>query len=149
MNKAILLGRLTKDPELRYTSTNNTAVCNFTIAVNRRFSKPGEEKQADFIPVVVWDKLAEFCGKYFAKGRQVAVVGRIQTRTWDDNEGKRHYVTEVVAEEAYFADSKPDNSGMPGMPRTNESASPAFEGGAASGRDDGFYQTEEDDELPF
>jgi len=105
MNKAILLGRLTKEPELRYTSNNNKAVCNFTLAVNRRFKKDGET-QADFIPIVAWDKLGEFCGKYFLKGKQVAVVGRIQTRTWDDNDGKKHYVTEIVAEEAYFADSK-------------------------------------------
>jgi single-strand DNA-binding protein len=75
MNKAILMGRLTKDPELRYTSTN-MAVCNFTIAINRRFSKQGEEKQADFIPIVAFDKTAEFCGKYYTKGRLVAIVVR-------------------------------------------------------------------------
>jgi single-strand DNA-binding protein len=105
MNKVILMGRLTKEPELRFTSTNNTAVCSFTLAVERRV-KQGEEKQADFIPIVAWSKLGEFCGKYFQKGRQVAVVGRLQVRTWDDNEGKKRYATEVVADEAYFADSK-------------------------------------------
>jgi single-strand DNA-binding protein len=105
MNKVVLMGRLTKDPDLKYTA-NNTAVCKFTLAVNRRFSKQGEEKQADFIPIIAWSKLGEFCGKYFAKGQQVAVVGSIQTRSWEDNEGKRHYATEVIAEEAYFADSK-------------------------------------------
>jgi single-strand DNA-binding protein len=105
MNKIVLMGRLTKDPELRYTN-NNTAVCKFTLAVNRRFTKQGEEKQADFISIVAWDKLAEFCGKYFVKGQQVAVIGRLQTRTYDDNEGNKHYVTEVIADEAYFADSK-------------------------------------------
>ena len=142
------MGRLTKDPELRYTSTNNTAVCTFTLAVNRRFSKAGEERQADFIPIVVWDKQAEFCGKYFLKGRQVAIVGRIQTRTWDDNEGKRHYVTEVVAEETYFADSKPDDSAMS---RKNETPNPnpAFDNKSSTAGDDGFYQNDEDDELPF
>ncbi|KNY28645.1 single-stranded DNA-binding protein [Pseudobacteroides cellulosolvens] len=138
MNKAILMGRLTKEPELRYTSTNNTPVCSFTLAVNRAFSKQGEEKQADFIPVVAWSKLAEFCGKYFQKGRQVAIVGRIQTRTWDDNEGKRHYVTEVIAEEAHFADSKKSDE---------TSAKPTF-GGGSSG-EDGFYPIGDDDELPF
>ncbi len=137
MNKAILMGRLTKDPELRYTSTN-MAVCNFTIAINRRFSKQGEEKQADFIPIVAFDKTAEFCGKYYTKGRLVAIVGRIQTRTWDDNEGKRHYVTEVIAEEAHFADSKKDE----GSP-----AKSPFGKGDSSG--DGFYPIPEDDELPF
>jgi single-strand DNA-binding protein len=107
MNKVVLMGRLTKDPELKYTA-NNTAVCKFTLAVNRRFTK--EEKQADFIPIVAWGKLGEFCGKYFAKGQQVAVIGAIQTRNWEDNEGKRHYATEVIAEEAYFADSKRTNT---------------------------------------
>ena len=138
MNKVILLGRLTKDPELRYTTTNNTAVCTFTLAVNRRFVRAGEERQADFIPIVVWDKLAEFCGKYFLKGRQVAIVGRIQTRTWDDNEGKRHYVTEVIAEEAYFADSK----------RSEETPLKTVAGSDADNAD-GFYPIDDDDELPF
>jgi single-strand DNA-binding protein len=138
MNKAILMGRLTKDPELRYTSANNTAVCSFTIAVNRKFSKQGEEKQADFIPIVAWDKTAEFCSKYFTKGQQVAVVGRIQTRTWDDNEGKKHYVTEVVAEEAFFADSKKGEGSVPKAPF-----------GKSNDAEDGFYPITEDDELPF
>jgi len=138
MNKVILMGRLTKEPELRYTSANNTAICNFTLAVDRKFSKQGEEKQSDFIPIITWTKLAEFCGKYFQKGRQVAVVGRIQTRTWDDNEGKRHYVTEVVADEAYFADSK-----------KGEGAQPKPSGSASAEQGDGFYPMDEDDELPF
>lgn len=141
MNKAILMGRLTKDPELRYTSASNLAVCKFTLAINRPFSKQGQERQADFIPVVTWNKLAEFCGKYFQKGGQVAVVGRIQTRTWDDNEGKRHYVTEVVADEAYFADSKRSDE-MPlkyGENLTQDTS-------------DGFYPADDndgEDELPF
>lgn len=105
MNKVILIGRLTKDPEVRYTTTNNTLVCGFSLAVNRRFAKEGEQ-QADFINIVAWNKLGEFCSKYFAKGQQVAICGRIQTRTYDDKDGKKVYVTEVVAEEAYFADTK-------------------------------------------
>jgi single-strand DNA-binding protein len=100
------MGRLTKEPELSYTSTNNTAICKFTLAVDRRFVPQGGERQADFIPVVAWRKLAEFCSKYFSKGLKVVIVGSIQTRNWDDNEGKRHYSTEVVADEAYFAESK-------------------------------------------
>jgi len=139
MNKVILMGRLTKDPELRYTSVNNTAVCSFTLAVDRRFARQGEERQADFIPIVAWSKLAEFCGKYFQKGRQVAVVGRIQTRTWDDNEGKRHYVTEVIAEEAYFADSK----------RSDDFVANKMTEFPNEGQSDGFYPIEDDDELPF
>ena len=106
MNKVELLGRLTKDPDIKYTQTNNTAVANFSLAVNRRFVKEGEERQADFINIVVWGKTAEFCSKYFKKGMQIALVGRIQTRNWEDDQGQKHYVTEVVAEEVYFADSK-------------------------------------------
>lgn len=102
MNKVILIGRLTKDPEIRYTQ-NNTPVCNFTLAVDRRFSK---DKQADFISCQAWQKTAEFISKYFQKGSMIAVVGRIQTRTWEDNEGKKRYITEVIVDEVYFAGSK-------------------------------------------
>ena len=108
MNKVILMGRLTKDPEVRYTQNTNTLVASFSLAVNRRFVKQGEERQADFINIVAWSKTGEFCSKYFKKGQQVGIIGRIQTRTWDDEQGQKHYVTEVVAEEAYFADSKRD-----------------------------------------
>lgn len=110
MNKAILMGRLTKDPETRYTQSTNTQVTSFTLAVNRRFAKEGEERQADFINIVAWGKTAEFCSKYFKKGRQVGVIGRIQTRTWEDDKNVKHYVTEVIAEEVYFADSKKEDS---------------------------------------
>ncbi len=106
MNKIILMGRLTRDPETRYTQTNNTLVASFTLAVNRRFTRQGEERQADFIPIVAWSKLGEFCSKYFKKGQQVGIIGRIQTRNWEDENKVKHYITEVVAEEAYFADSK-------------------------------------------
>ena len=106
MNKVVLMGRLTRDPEVRYTTTNNTLVASFSLAVNRRFARQGEERQADFINIVAWDKTGEFCSKYFKKGMQVAVTGRIQTRNYDDKDGKKVYVTEIVAEEAYFADTK-------------------------------------------
>ena len=109
MNKVILMGRLTKDPEVRYTQNTNTLVASFSLAVNRRFAKQGEERQADFINVVAWTKTGEFCSKYFKKGQQVAVIGRIQTRTWDDEQGQKHYVTEVVAEEAIDADQMTGN----------------------------------------
>lgn len=105
MNKVELLGRLTKNVEVKYT-TNNVMVANFTLAVSRRYIKENEERQADFINIVAWNKLAEFCNKYFQKGQQVVVVGRIQTRTYEDKENKTRYITEIVAEEAYFADSK-------------------------------------------
>lgn len=139
MNKVILMGRLTKEPELRYaTNANNTAVCRFTVAVDRRFQRQGEEKQADFIPVVAFGKTGEFVSKFFTKGSRIALVGSIQTRTWDDAEGKRHYVTEVLADEAYFTESK-RGEGMP--------ARPGNEGGMNEA--EGFYPLEDDDELPF
>jgi len=130
MNKAILMGRLTRDPEVRY-SQNNLPITSFTLAVDRRFTRQGEEKQADFIPIVTFGKTAEFCEKYYRKGQQVLVVGRIQVRTWDDNEGKRRYMTEVVADEAYFADTKrgdggarPDEFGYYPQPQQDGADSP-------------------------
>ena len=110
MNKVILLGRLTRDPETRYTQTSNMQVTSFTLAVNRRFVKQGEERQADFINIVSWNKTAEFVSKYFKKGQQVGVIGRIQTRNYDDKQGVKHYVTEVIAEEVYFAGEKKEES---------------------------------------
>ena len=110
MNKVILLGRLTKDPETRYTQSTNTQVTSFTLAVNRRFVKQGEERQADFINIVAWNKTAEFVSKYFNKGQQVGVIGRIQTRNYDDEQGVKHYITEVIAEEVYFAGEKKEKA---------------------------------------
>ena len=100
MNKAILIGRLTRDPELRTTS-NGISVTSFTIAVDRNFNNQQGEKETDFIPVVAWRKLAETCAKYLAKGRLVAVSGRMQVRSYEGKDGKR-YVTEVVADEVQF-----------------------------------------------
>lgn len=105
MNCTQLIGRLTKNPEIRYTQSN-TAVASFTIAVNRRYSKQGEERQSDFINIVAWNKTAEFIQKYFSKGMQIAIVGRIQTRNYEDDKGVKHYITEVVAEEVEFAEKK-------------------------------------------
>ena len=140
MNKVILMGRLTRDPEVRYTQTNNTLVASFSIAVNRRFVRQGEERQADFINIVAWSKLGEFCSKYFKKGQQVGIVGRLQVRNWEDEQGQKHYITEVVAEEAYFADSKRDNGDSSNFENTFgtnvASASPEFE-------------VTSDDDLPF
>ena len=106
MNKVALIGRLTKDVEVKYTQTSNTAVANFNLAVNRRFVAEGEERQADFINIIAWGKTAEFCSKYFKKGQQIGLIGRIQTRNWEDEQGQKHYVTEVVAEEVHFAGEK-------------------------------------------
>jgi len=142
MNKVILMGRLTRDPEVRYTQTSNTLVASFSLAVNRRFVKPGEERQADFINIVAWGKLGEFCSKYYKKGQQVAITGRIQTRTWDDEQGQKHYVTEVVAEEAYFADSKRDSEGATSTFDATFGAMP----NAGSNSD---FEISSGDDLPF
>lgn len=122
MNNVSLIGRLVRDPELRYTSANNTAVAGFTLAVNRRFKQDGQP-DADFIAVVAWQKTAEFCNKYFNKGQQVWVTGRIQTRNWEDTEGRKHYVTEVVADQVGFADSKKDASGSGQAPAQSQQGS--------------------------
>ena len=136
MNKVVLMGRLTKDPETRYTQTNNTQVTSFTLAVNRRFAKEGQP-QADFINIIAWSKTAEFCSKYFRKGQQVGVIGRIQTRNWEDDQGQKHYVTEVVAEEVYFADSKKEETQQEEnfVPNDEEVFKPS--------------QFDDDDEFPF
>ena len=106
MNRVVLIGRLTKDPELRYTSGNNAAVCNFTIAVDRGFTGQSGEREADFIPVVVWNKQAENVKQYLTKGSQAAVEGRIQVRSYDDQNGQKRYVTEVIANSVEFIGSK-------------------------------------------
>ena len=110
MNKVVLIGRLTRDPELRYTSGNNSAVCNFTIAVDRGFTGQSGEREADFIPVVVWNKQAENVKNYLTKGSQVAVEGRIQVRNYDDQNGQKRYVTEVIANNVEFLGSKNSSS---------------------------------------
>lgn len=109
MNKAILVGRLTADPELKVTPTG-VSVCSFSVAVNRRFANANGERKADFINCVAWRQTAEFICNYFSKGRMIGLVGSIQTRDWTDNEGKKRYATEVVVDEAYFTESKGDSS---------------------------------------
>lgn len=117
MNKAFLIGRLTRDPELRYTG-NNTAVASFTIAVNRTYTNQAGEREADFIPVVVWRRQAESVKNYLSQGSQVAVEGRIQVRNYDDQNGQRRYVTEIVADSVEFIGSRRDNNNSQG-PSTN------------------------------
>lgn len=101
MNKVVLIGRLTKDPELRFTPGMGKAVTTFTMAVDRRFSKDGQ-READFIPIVVWGKQAESTANYMSKGKLIGVSGRIQTRNYEAKDGSRRYVTEVIAEEVQF-----------------------------------------------
>ncbi len=103
LNRVILIGRLTADPELRYTQSG-TAVANFRIAVDRPFTNQSGERETDFIPIVVWDKQAETCANYLNKGRLVAVDGRMQVRSYDAQDGSRRWVTEVVAQDVRFLD---------------------------------------------
>ncbi|MEG1900173.1 MAG: single-stranded DNA-binding protein [Bacilli bacterium] len=118
MNKVILIGRLTKDPELRYTQSN-VAVATFSLAVNRNFSNAQGEREADFINIVVWRKQAENIKNYIKQGSQVAVDGRMQTRTYDGEDGKKRYITEVIAENVQFLDSKNSNQNNYQTPYTS------------------------------
>lgn len=133
MNKAILIGRLTRDPELRTTPTGRN-VCQFSIAVSRTFTNANGEREADFINCVVWDKQAENLVKYQKKGNQIAVDGRIQTRNYDDKDGKRVYVTEILANNISFLDSKGTGSSssasfnnLPEPPIEREESAPSME----------------------
>ena len=116
INKVILMGRLTKNPELRHTN-NGTAVTSFNIAVDNGY---GENKATDFINCVAWEKTAEFIKNWFSKGRMIVLVGRISTRTYEGQDGRKNYVTEVVVSEAHFADSKKDDA----APTDNEDFTP-------------------------
>lgn len=109
MNKVIFIGRLTKDPEVKNTSSQ-VQFCNFTIAVDRRFKDANGKRQADFINCVAWRQTAAFIGSYFRKGSKVAVVGSLQSRSYDDQSGQKRYVTEVVVDEVEFMDSKNDST---------------------------------------
>lgn len=104
LNKVILMGRLTRDPELRSTP-QGVSTCSFSIAVDRNFVREGEERKADFINCVAWRQTAEFISKYFKKGSMAALEGSIQTRSWDDD-GSKRYATEVIVSQVYFAESK-------------------------------------------
>ena len=112
MNKVMLTGRLTKDPEFT-TTANGISVCRFSLAVDRKFTNENGEKEADFINIVVWRGLAENCNKYLHKGNKAGIVGSIQTRTYDDREGNKKYATEVVADEVEFLSSPNENENKP------------------------------------
>lgn len=115
MNKAFLIGNLVKDPELK-TTTNGISVCSFTVAVQRRYKDQSGERQADFIPVIVWRRLAENCAKYLAKGCKVSVVGEIQTRSYEAQDGTKRYVTEIIASEVEFLSPNPNIQQEGGQP---------------------------------
>lgn len=126
MNKVVLIGRLTKDPELKYT-TSNIPVATFTLAVDRR-AKKGGQKEADFINIVVWNKEAESVSNYMGKGRLIGVSGRLQIRSYDDKDGNKRYVTEVVADEVQFLDKKVESKEQNILPNESEDMIPIEEG---------------------
>lgn len=137
MNKAIIMGRLCADPELR-TTPGGKAVTTIRVAVNRRFANEDGTRDADFIDVVCWRQTAEFVAKYFAKGRMIGVVGWLQTRSWTDKDGGKRYATEIVADEAHFCGDKP--AAARGAEQT-----PTYTPAAA----EDLEAVDDDDELPF
>lgn len=147
MNKVILMGRLTRDPEVRYSAgESSTAVAKYTLAVDRRFKRDGEQT-ADFISCTVFGKGAEFAEKYFRQGTKIVVSGRIQTGSYTNKEGQRVYTTDVVVDEQEFAESKAassDNQGQGGY-------QPAFKPTPSVASGDGFMNIPDgiDEELPF
>jgi len=157
LNKVILMGRLTRDPELKHTQSS-IAVSSFTLAVDRGYVKPGEEKQTDFIDIVAWRNTAEFVSRYFRKGQLVAVTGRLQSRKWQDNQGNNRIAFEVVADEVFFAESKRDgaNAGggydyqpAPGYTQASVPSAPAPRAEAPKAATSAYDNFSDEDELPF
>ena len=144
MNKAILIGNLARDPETRTTASGVT-VCQFTIAVNRRYVNQQGVREADFIPIVAWRQTAELCSRYLSKGRKVAVEGVIQVRSYDAQDGSKRYVTEIVADDVEFLSSVQDNN----QARQNEAVPPPPEPMGFAPQANGGFTEVEDDELPF
>lgn len=132
MNKVILIGRLTRDPEIKYTP-NQIAVCGFSLAVDRNYKSEGGNVQADFINCVAWRNTAEFVSKYFAKGNKMAAEGSMQTRSYEDKDGNTRYITEVVVDRVEFCESKKS----------------ASESAAQAGKYTGYVPIDDDDNVPF
>ena len=147
LNKVFIMGRLTRDPELRRTGSG-TAVTSFSLAVDRDFKSQGGEKETDFIDIVAWRNTAEFVSKYFTKGRMAVVEGRLQMRDWTDRDGNKRRTAEVVADNVYFGDSKRD-SGAGDYGAAPAYGAPVSRSGAPMGHSDFAEIGEEDGELPF
>ena len=153
LNKIILMGRLTRDPELRRTG-NGTAVTSFSLAVDRDFKSQTGEKETDFIDIVAWRGTAEFVSKYFTKGRMAVVEGRLQLRDWTDRDGNKRRSAEVVADNVYFGDSRPaGNSGNSFNDGPSYNSAPAYSaptGGYAAPVGGDFAEIDDEDgDLPF
>ena len=151
MNKVILMGRLTRDPDVRYSQgESSTAIARYTLAVDRRFSRNNQDGQtADFINCVAFGKSGEFAEKYLKKGTKVAITGRIQTGSYTNKDGQKVYTTDVVVEDQEFAESKNANGGNAGF--SGSSQAPAFDAGNSQDAGDGFINIPDgiDEELPF
>ena len=143
MNKVILIGNLAADPESR-TTQSGVAQCTLRLAVQRRFANQQGVREADFFTVVCWRQTAEFCSRYLSKGRRIAVEGSLQTRSYDAQDGSKRYVTEVIADNVEFCDSRPDGA----RPRT-DNPPPVQEPPAGYGMNNGGFTEIDDDELPF
>ncbi|MCR4658364.1 MAG: single-stranded DNA-binding protein [Lachnospiraceae bacterium] len=149
MNKVILMGRLTKDPEVRYSSGDNQlAIARYTLAVDRRFNRNNSDQTADFIPCKAFGKAAEFAEKYFRKGIKIAITGRIETGSYTNKDGQKVYTTEVIIDEQEFAESKAASQSSSGSSGTS-----GYSGSNSSGTDvnDDFMNVPDgiDEELPF
>ena len=149
LNKVVLCGRMTADPELKQTASG-IAVVSFTLAVNRRYQTKNADgaqaQQADFISVVAWRQTAEFISRYFRKGSALCITGSIQTRSWQDQQGQKRYATEVVADEAMFVDSKNDAGAVAGQYADSYNA-PSYSSSPVSAPK--FEELKTDDDLPF
>jgi single-strand DNA-binding protein len=151
LNKVVLCGRLTADPELKQTPSG-VAVVSFTLAVNRRYQARGADgspaqQQADFISVVAWRERAEFISRYFRKGSALCITGSIQTRSWQDQQGQKRYTTEVVADEAMFVDSKNDGAAGGQYTPDSYSATPSYSSAPMTAPK--FEEIKTDEDLPF
>lgn len=142
LNKTILGGRLTATPELKQTPSG-VSVCTFSVAVNRKQSREGEQ-QADFFNVTAWRATAEFVSKYFRKGSSICVIGSLQNRTWTDQQGAKHYATDIIADEVAFVDSRNEAQGTETASPTNYTPN-AF----SSPQNANFEEIKQDDDLPF
>ena len=151
MNKVVLIGNLVRDPEVRATQSG-ISVCNFTVAVNRRFKKENGEQETDFLNVIAWRQLAELCSKYLAKGRKVAVTGSIQTRQYEAKDGSKRTAWDIVADEVEFLTPQNQQSSTQSAPGTYTTAASKDSGTVYAPQphnDFGGYTQVDDEELPF
>jgi len=152
MNKVILVGRLTRDPDVKHVGNDKT-VATFTLAVDRRFKNKDGQKETDFVPIVIWGKQAEIVGQYLSKGSQIGVSGRLQVRSYEGNDGQKKYMTEVVAEEFTFLSSNKKASTGGYQQSTSgykQSSAPRSDSHMSSmGLDEDFNLMADDDDIPF